>query len=160
MPAHFVRSATLAAASETGEQGSQAYLPDFCAAGAVLIIVVVATLVAIMLTLAARPLPGTFLGELGQMAMYVVWLALLCTALLCKLRQRLERFGKSQAFVIGFGLLVLLCALLAEGTWQLTRGFREIVIIDDSHAGFLLRSIGISSIVIANASATRIAAAS
>jgi two-component system sensor histidine kinase AlgZ len=149
MPALFARSATLALANESGSRETQAYLPDFCAAGAVLIIVVVATLVAIMLTLAARPLPGTFLGELGQMAMYVVWLALLCTALLCKLRERLEGFGKSQAFVIGFVLLVLLCALLAEGTWQLTRAFRELAIINDSHGGFLVRSIGISSIVIA-----------
>lgn len=139
----------MAAASETGKPGSQAYLPDFCAAGAVLIIVVVATLVAIVLTLAAEPVPGTFLGELGQMAMYVVWLALLCTAMLCRLRRRLESFGKSQAFVIAFGMLVLLCGLLAEGTWQLTRAFREIALINDSHAGFLLRSIGISSIVIA-----------
>jgi two-component system sensor histidine kinase AlgZ len=149
MPALFVRSVTLAAANETGSQESQAFLPDFCAAGAVLIIVVVATLVAFMLTLATRPLPGMFLGNLGQMAMYVVWLALLCTALMCQLRSRLERFGKSQAFVISFVLLTFLCAILAEGTWQLTHAFRDIAIIEDSHSGFLLRSISISSIVFA-----------
>lgn len=149
MPAPFARSLTLAVANETGKHESQAYLPDFCAAGAILIIVIVATLVAVVLTLAARPLPGAFLEDLGQMAMYVVWLSLLSTALLCKARTRLEGLGKSHAFIISFVLLALLCALLAEGTWQLTRAFRELAIIGDSHAGFLLRSIAISSIVIA-----------
>jgi two-component system sensor histidine kinase AlgZ len=134
---------------DTGNRESQAYLPDFCAAGAVLIIVVVATLVAIMLTLASRPMPGAFFGELGQMAMYVVWMALLGTALLCRFRSRIERVGKTQAFVIAFVMLLLLSTVVAEGTWQLTQAFREIAIIDDSHAGFLLRTIGISSIVIA-----------
>jgi two-component system sensor histidine kinase AlgZ len=139
----------LAAANETGHEESQAYLPDFCTAGTVLIIVVVATLVAIVLTLASRPLPGSFLSELGQTAMYVVWLALLGTALMCKFRSRVEHFGKTQAFVISFGLLVLLCAVLAEATWHLAQQFREVAIINDSHAGFLSRSIAISSIVIA-----------
>ncbi len=139
----------MAAARDTTNQQSQAYLPDFCAAGAVLIIVLVATLVAIVLTLAARPQAGDFLGELGQMAMYVVWMALLGTALLCKLRTWIERFGKTQAFVIAFGLLLLLCLAVAEGTWQLSRTFREVAIIHDTHAGFLIRTIAISSIVIA-----------
>jgi two-component system sensor histidine kinase AlgZ len=139
----------LAATSETTNPQSQAYLPDFCAAGAVLIIVLVATLVAIVLTLAARPEAGAFLGDLGQMAMYVVWMALLGTALLCRLRTWIERFGKTQAFVIAFMLLLLLCVAIAEGTWQLTRSFRDVAIISDSHAGFLVRTIAISSIVIA-----------
>jgi two-component system sensor histidine kinase AlgZ len=139
----------LAAARDTTNQQSQAYLPDFCAAGAVLIIVLVATLVAIALTLAARPEAGDFLGELGQMAMYVVWMALLGTALLCRLRTWIERFGKTQAFVIAFGLLLLLCLGVAEGTWQLSRTLREVAIIHDTHAGFLTRTIAISSIVIA-----------
>jgi two-component system sensor histidine kinase AlgZ len=105
--------------------------------------------VAIMLTLASRPEPGTFLGELGQTAMYVVWLALLGTALLCRIRTRIERFGKTQAFVIGFVLLVVLYAVLAEATWQMTKAFAEVAIIYDTHAGFVLRTVAISSIVIA-----------
>lgn len=139
----------MAAVSETANPHSQAYLPDFCAAGAVLIIVLVATLIAIVLTLAARPEAGAFLGDLGQMAMYVVWMALLGTALLCRLRSWIERFGKTQAFVIAFLLLLLLCVVIAEGTWQLTRAFSDVVIISDSHAGFLTRTVAISSIVIA-----------
>ncbi len=139
----------MAATSETSSAQSQAYLPDFCAAGAVLIIVLVATLVAIVLTLAARPEAGSFLGDLGQMAMYVVWMALLGTALLCRLRAWIERFGKTQAFVIAFTLLLLLCVAIAEGTWQLTRSFADVAIISDTHIGFLTRTIAISSIVIA-----------
>ncbi|MGH8222644.1 MAG: sensor histidine kinase [Woeseiaceae bacterium] len=137
----------MAAASDSGDREAQAYLPDFCAAGTVLVIVLVATLVAIMLTLASGS--GNFLTDLGQTAMYVVWLALLGTALLCRIRPRVERIGKTQAFVISFLLLEALCLAVAEATWQLSRIFRGILIIEDDHAGFLLRTFAISSIVIA-----------
>ena len=139
----------MSATPDTSDRGSQAYLPDFCAAGTVLVIILVATLVAIMLTLASRPAPHTFLSELGGLAMYIVWLALLGTALMCRIRPWAEKLGKTQAFVISFLLLEILCLLVAELTWWLTGIFGEFVIIADSHGGFLLRTFAISSIIIA-----------
>ena len=58
----------------------QAYLPDFCAATTVFVVVIVAALVAIVLSLAAYDGPGDFLYELSKTsAMFVkLWLALLC----------------------------------------------------------------------------------
>ena len=136
-------------AADANNTESQAYLPDFCAATTVLVIVLVAELVAIVLTLAAYSVPGTFLTELAKMSMYIQWLALLSAALLCRLRPWLESFGGTRAFVIAFLLLEMLCLMMAEVTWQATSKYGLSVIIDDSHSGFVLRTFAVSSIVVA-----------
>jgi two-component system sensor histidine kinase AlgZ len=140
---------TALAATSDADNHSQAYLPDFCAAGTILVIVLIAELVAIVLTLAAHNVPGTFLTELAKMSMYMQWLALLGAALLCRSRPWLETFDSTHAFTIAFFMLVSLCLLMAEITWQATSKYGLSVIIDDSHRGFVLRTFAVSSIVIA-----------
>jgi two-component system sensor histidine kinase AlgZ len=138
----------LASAPEVDDKTSQAYLPDFCAPGTVLVILLVAELVAIVLTLAAYE-TGTFLTELSKMSMYLLWLALLGDAVLCQIRPWAEKQGNTQAFVICFLVLLVICLTLAEIAYQLTGIFAEFTVIDDTHGGFLLRTFAISSIVIA-----------
>ncbi len=135
--------------SNSAESESQAYLPDFCATGTVFVVVLVAALVAIVLTLAGTTESGRFLFELSKTALFVLWLALLGCALMCVLRSRLEEAGKTRAFALGFVILLAMCLLLAEIAYQLTRIFAESVIIHDSHAGFLFRTFMVSAIVIA-----------
>lgn len=138
----------MASAAEANGKFSQAYLPDFCAAGTILVILLVAELVAIVLTLAAYQ-PGTFLTELSKTSMFLLWLAMGGTALMCRIRPWAEKLGNTQAFVICFVLLEILCVVLAEITYWLTVRFGEAVIIDASHGEFLMRTTAISSIVIA-----------
>jgi two-component system sensor histidine kinase AlgZ len=138
----------MAAYRENADTENQAFLPDFCAAGTVLVILLVSELVAIVLTLASY-VPGTFLTELSKMSMYVLWIAFLSTVVLCRIRPWVERQGNTQAFVVCFAILLLVCLLLAEVAWQLTSVFGESVVIDDSHTGFVGRTFAISSIVIA-----------
>ena len=133
----------------SAESGAQAYLPDFCAASTVFVVVIVAALIAIVLTLAGSPGPGRFLFELSKTALFVLWLSLLGCALMCMLRSRLEGAGKTRAFVLGFIILLAMCLQLAEIAYQLTRIFAQSVIIHDSHAGFLFRTFMVSAIVIA-----------
>ena len=138
----------MASAPEADDKYSQAFLPDFCAAGTILVILLVAELVAIILTLASSE-PGAFLTELSKMSMYVLWLALLGTAVLCRIRPWAEKQGNTQAFVICFVVLEVMCLVLAEVTYRLTVRFGQAVIIDDTHAGFVASTFAISSIVIA-----------
>ena len=138
----------MASAPEADAKYSQAYLPDFCAAGTILVILLVAELVAIVLTIAAYE-PGAFLTELSKMSMYLLWLALPGTAVMCRIRPWAEQQGNTQAFVICFVLFLIMCLVLAEVTYQLTVRFGEAVIIDDTHANFLMKTFAISSIVIA-----------
>lgn len=109
----------------------------------------VAELVSILLTLASHTTPGTFLTELAKMSLFILWLALLGAAILCKIRPWVERFGGTLAFVISFFLLELLSLVVAEVTYQLTGIYGEAVIINETHSGFILRTFAISSIVIA-----------
>ncbi|MBT8087439.1 MAG: histidine kinase [Gammaproteobacteria bacterium] len=134
---------------ESNHQAAQAYLPDFCAAGTLLIIVLVAELVAIVLTLASHGGDGQFLIALSKISLFVLWLALLGAALLCQLRGWLERAGKTRAFVLGFVILNILCLLLAELAWQLMRALGQSTIFEDPHGTFILRTFAIGSIVIA-----------
>jgi two-component system sensor histidine kinase AlgZ len=128
---------------------TQVYLPDFCAAGTLFIILLVAELVAIVLTLASHSPEGQFLLSLSKTSFFVLWLALLGTAVMCKLRGWLERAGKTRAFVLSFLLLVGLCLLIAELAWQLPMRLVGINVINDTHADFLLRTLAISVIFIA-----------
>ena len=139
----------MANAADTDDTESQVYLPDFCAAGTILVVILVAELVAIVLTLAGKTAPGLFLSELAKMSMYVLWLAVLSTAVLCRMRPWVEKFGKQWAFVISFFLLLILCLAVAEITYLLTNIVARTTYISETHTAFLLRTFAISSIVIA-----------
>lgn len=139
----------MAAKPDTENSETQAYLPDFCAAGTVFIVVLIAELVAILLTLAAHDTPGMFMTELAKTSMLILWFALLGAGIMCLARDRLQSTGKTRAFIISFVMLELLCLALAEIAYQITRIFAQLAIIDDSHSGYILRTIAISSIIIA-----------
>ncbi|MDH5619712.1 MAG: hypothetical protein OEZ11_13930, partial [Gammaproteobacteria bacterium] len=128
-----------AAPDPTGED-TQVYLPDFCAAGTLFIILLVAELVAIVLTLAADTANGQFLILLSKTSFFVLWLALLGSAIMCQLSSRLERAGKTRAFVISFIVLELMTLVVAELAWQLPWRLTGASIIDSSHTRFLLRT--------------------
>lgn len=139
----------MTAAPESSREDTQAYLPDFCAAGTLFIIVLVAELVAIVLTLAALEPEGQFLIELSKTSIFVLWLALLGATTMCLLRNKLESAGKTRAFVMSFIVLEIMCLAVSEISWQLMRIFGDSTIINDSHETFILRTFAISSIVIA-----------
>ena len=139
----------MTAASESPRQDSQAYLPDFCAAGTLFIVLLVAELVAIALTLAGHLGDGRFLLQLSKTSLFMLWLALLGVAVMCQLKSRLESTGATRAFVLSFVVLEIMCLVLAEISWQVVRSFGPSTIIEDSHSTFILRTFLVSSIVIA-----------
>ncbi len=134
-------------AADSAAGGTQAYLPDFCAAGTIFIVVLIAELVAIVLSLAAYP-SGQFFVDLYQASFFVLWFALLGSALMCQLRARLEEAGPMRAFVLSYLVLMLVCFVLAEITWQLTRMFPEVLITSSGHVAFVGRTLLIGAIVI------------
>ena len=134
---------------KTDAATGQAYLPDFCATTTVFVALVVAELVAFILTIAAWTPGADFLIELSKTSLFVIWTALLGCALLCQLRRRLEASGPTRAFVLCYAILLAMTAALAEAAFQLTRVFGQSVIIEDSHATFLLRNLALAAIVLA-----------
>ncbi len=139
----------MSAEEERGTQESQAFLPDFCAAGTVFVVVLVAELVAIAVSLAGQDSTTGFLVELARTSLFILWFALLGSALMCFLRERLEGAGKTRAFVFGFLILLALLLLMAEIAWRVTRRFTDLIVVEDGHAMFVARIFTIGAIVIA-----------
>lgn len=137
------------AAPDSTADNTQVYLPDFCAAGTLFIVLLVSELVAIVLALASHGPSGQFLITLSKISFFVVWLTLLGTAVMCQLRGWLERAGKTRAFVYSFIVLEVLTLIVAELAWQLPAQVAGVNIIEDTHADYLLRTLAISSIFFA-----------
>ncbi len=135
--------------SDPTTRETQAYLPDFCAASTVFFVVLLAELVAIVFAVAVSDTQGQFLSELWKISFFVLWYAVLGSALMCLLRKRLESAGKTRAFVFSFLILLALCLALAELAWQLTQRFDYLYLIADTHGGYVFRTFAIGSIVIA-----------
>jgi len=139
----------LSAAPDSQDKGSQAYLPDFCAASTVFVVVLIAELIAILLTLAAHTIPELFLVELARTSLFVQWLAILSCGVMCLFHPFLESAGTTRAFVLSFLILELVCLVLAELSFQLSLAFPDFIAIHEAHHLFILRTFAISSIVIA-----------
>ena len=135
--------------SDPTTRETQAYLPDFCAASTVFFVVLLAELVAIVFAVAVSDTQGQFLSDLWKISFFVLWYAVLGSALMCLLRERLESAGKTRAFVFSFLILLALCLALAELAWQLTQRFDYLYLIADTHGGYVFRTFAIGSIVIA-----------
>jgi len=79
-----------------------AYLPDFCSSSIVFVIVLIAELTAIALTLARQSEWSLFFGDLAKTSLLLVWTSLAITAILCLLRNRLNRFSVAKASALTF----------------------------------------------------------
>jgi len=127
-------------------------LPDFCAARAVLAVVLIAELVAILFAVARQPMSDSFWLDLASGSLLLLWLGLVSAALLCKTRQWLQRMPAERATVIALAMLVgtvgiisevvfLVGRFLASGTPEPPAAFPT------DHAGFLLRNLAMGFIV-------------
>lgn len=93
------------------------FLPDLCSARAVGVVVLVAELLALVLVLARTGFGGDFWGDLGMASLFVQWIALTTSAILCQLRRPLARLQRHVAAGITYGVILLdtlLFSLLAQ----------------------------------------------
>ena len=95
------------------------YLPDFCRAQSVLAVVLIAELVAILLTLARHDFfPEQFWPDLAQTSMFLLWAALGTAAALCLLRRPLSKLDVAKGSIVALALMLVVTALVTEGSWQ------------------------------------------
>jgi len=97
-----------------GDDGRGFYLPDFCAARAVLAIVLIAVLLGLVLTLARQTEYGVFWADLARTSMYLLWNGLLCAAVLCRARSWLAHRSLRVASAVALALLVATVVCVAE----------------------------------------------
>jgi two-component system sensor histidine kinase AlgZ len=128
------------------------FLPDFCAARAVLAIVLIAALLGFVLALARQSSHGLFWFDLARTTAFLLWAGLLCAAVLCRSRPWLA--GKSLRAGIAWSLLLMVgtVAVLSEAVYLLGRLWAArlgapSVIFPGSHWRFVLPNLLIAAVV-------------
>ena len=110
--------------SKDEQQAIRVFLPDLCTTRSVLVVVVVAELLALVMTLAASHYDGFSFERLALSSLFIQWVALTSAALLCGLRDMLNRLPLGWASFAVVALVVLdtfvfsILARLAMG-WML-----------------------------------------
>src|SRR5690349_24463206 len=99
------------------EESKQLYLPNFCSASAVLVIVLICELTALLLALARNTAALGFWADLGLTSMFLLWIALCGAALLCLLRGYLSRKTVAVGSAIVLGITMSLVLLISWIAW-------------------------------------------
>jgi two-component system sensor histidine kinase AlgZ len=90
-------------------------LPDFCAARAVLAVVLIVTLTAVVLAVARGATGINFWLDLARTSLFLLWVGLGGAAVLCVLRTRLARMPLATASAVALGSLLAVIALVSLG---------------------------------------------
>jgi len=90
-------------------------LPDFCAARAVLAVVLIVTLTAVVLAVARGGTGLNFWLDLGRTSLFLLWAGLGSAAALCVLRVRLARLPLATASAVALGSVLAVIALVSLG---------------------------------------------
>jgi len=97
------------------------YLPDFCTSRAALAIVLIVELTAILLALARQGAALDFWTDLARTSLFLLWVGLLCAALLCRGRSRLERLTVARGSAAVLALLTAAIAATSAAAYLIGR---------------------------------------
>jgi two-component system, LytTR family, sensor histidine kinase AlgZ len=142
-----------AAAPERGRDEPRDYfLPDFCEASAVFAIVLIATLVGLVLSLAQEPGADGFWFDLARTTAFLLWAGLLCAAVLCRARRWLARMPLRAGIAWALLLLVGTVGLLSEAVYLAGRVWMSRLgstasFLPDSQWRFVLPNMLIAAVV-------------
>ena len=127
------------------------YLPDFCASQSVLAVVLIAELVALLLTLARIGISGQFWTDLARTSLFLLWAGLGAAAALCAARGVLSRLDVLRGSLLALLLMLAVTAIVTEGAWWLAASANRMLGVEmdplgADHIGFLLRNLAVGSI--------------
>jgi len=129
---------------------SHTFLPDFCDARIVFVVVLVAELLAVMLTLAQPPYLMNQLYTLAVYSLFVQWIALSCAGVLCLCRQYIQHLPDYRVATISYLITMLITLIITEIVWfYLSQASQGRSYFFYGHSAFLMKSMGISAIVCA-----------
>jgi two-component system sensor histidine kinase AlgZ len=95
------------------------YLPDFCRAQSVLGVILIAALVALLLSLARHGIAAGFWTDLARASLFLLWAALGTAAVWCAARGLLSRLDVLAGSAVALALALAVTALVTEGAWWL-----------------------------------------
>ncbi len=110
----------LTATTETANDEDSHFLPSFCSIRTVGGIMLIAQMVAIVITLVTRRISGSLFQDLVIVSAFVQWIALASAAALCAARPLLNRLPNLRALGFAYLILLLVELVVTEGaTWVL-----------------------------------------
>ena len=131
----------------SGRRQQTSFLPDFCGTRIVFVVIILAELLAIILTLAQPPAQADRLFDLAVYSLFMQWVALSCVALLCLCRSWLDRLSDPWLASVSYLLTLIVSLIITELAWWLFGNWNlEEEFISNGHLQFLLPSMGISAI--------------
>ncbi|HEX4300948.1 MAG TPA: histidine kinase [Gammaproteobacteria bacterium] len=126
------------------------FLPELCSGSVVLVVVLIAELTAFVLTI-AKHLPGEGVSlwlDLARMSLFLQWISLASSGVLCAFRPRLMRMPLRRALALSYALLLAVTLVMSEIAYQASANTgigKEL--LPASHSGFVLRNLLICAIV-------------
>jgi two-component system sensor histidine kinase AlgZ len=128
----------------------QFFLPSFCDVRMVFAVIVIAELLAFMLTVVSPGVIREPWRNLGLISLFMQWIALGSAAVLCLGRPLLARLGNAAAAMVSYLLVLVVAALVTElAFWLMQNTALFPQVSDADHAVFQLRSLSISAVVAA-----------
>jgi len=126
------------------------FLPNFCGLGVVFSIMLIGELLAILVVL-SRPIHGlNGWHNLGMISVFIQWVTLCSATVLCLARGWIKHHANWVVACIAFALLLSITAIMSEvAFWLVHHMHFQTLLPHTTHQGFLLRNVGIGSIVCA-----------
>jgi len=141
-----------ATATDLRSPAARFFLPDFCAANAVLAVVLISELVAILFAIARHSVHENFWIDLATGSLFLLWIGLGCAAVLCRSRPWLQRMPPAHAAFVAIAMLVATVGVISEFVYQLGAlwdgrlgGFDSV--FPANHPRFLLSNLAVGFIV-------------
>ena len=100
---------------ETRKEPRALNLPDFCAAQAVLAVVLIVTLTAVVLAVARQSGVLNFWLDLARTSLFLLWTGMGSAAVLCLLRERLAQLPLAAASAVALGGMLAVITLVSWG---------------------------------------------
>jgi len=129
-------------------QGQSSFLPDFCGVRMLFVVILIAELLAIVITLA---LPNYVTGRAPDLALnslFIQWVALSSISALCVSRAYLNSLPDHWAATLSYLLVLIVSLIITEIAWWLLYEWPDTGnYTSQPHTAFLFRCMGISAIV-------------
>jgi two-component system sensor histidine kinase AlgZ len=129
------------------DQNETLFLPDFCGVRALFGVIVMAELLAFVVTLVSQPDVLAHLDAFALISLLIQLIALSSAALLCISRSQLARLTEVSATLIMLVGILVVCYLMSEVAWRVLGSLGAVgSLVQATHAGFLFRNIAICAL--------------
>jgi two-component system sensor histidine kinase AlgZ len=124
------------------------FLPNFCSVEVLFIVVLSTELLAIILSLALPIYSRDVLFDLAMNSLFTQWISLSCVGLLCMLRKYFATLSEKHTAIVSYFIILLVSFIVSELAWWSLYVYPNTIIpTRDFHHLFLLRTMGVASIV-------------